>query len=185
VVGIEVDSPAAAEAARYYDRVYAADLDEFDVPFPPESFDYMVCADVLEHLKDPWKVLDRMRPSLRGNGAVVASIPNIANASAVAGLLRGRFDYVDWGILDMSHLRFFTRRTIEEMFAGAGYAVREIRARRDANADAILDLWQRHDIGRRIHDLTVLLGGEGFTPTARDLEQLLTIQYLVFAQRDQ
>lgn len=181
IVGIEIESRAAAEAARHYDRVYTADVDSFELPFAPDSFDHIVCADVLEHLKDPWGMLTRFRGLLKTDGTLVASIPNIGNVETLSGLLRGRFDYTDWGILDRTHLRFFTRQSIEAMFHRAGYTIGEIRPKFDPNADRILDLWKQHDLGRRIRDLGILLGGTPFDPEDDDLRQMLVIQYLVIA----
>ncbi|MFH1985901.1 MAG: class I SAM-dependent methyltransferase [Pseudomonadota bacterium] len=183
VVGIEVDPRAAAEAARYYDRVHTADVDSISPPFCAETFDHLVCADILEHLKDPWGVLARFRPVLKKNGTLVASIPNIGNVRTVTDLLQGRFDYLDWGIMDQSHLRFFTRGGIEKMLAGAGYTICDIRPKCDPNAEGIMDLWRQHDMHRRLRDLVILMGGGPFSPTDRHLEEMLVIQYLVVAQR--
>jgi 2-polyprenyl-3-methyl-5-hydroxy-6-metoxy-1,4-benzoquinol methylase len=183
VVGIEVDARAASAAARHYDRVYTADMDTFVPPFETASFDHLVCADVLEHLKDPWGVLDRYRPFLKSSGTLVASIPNIGNTRTMTDLLQGRFDYVDWGIMDRTHLRFFTRDGIEKMLNEAGYTVQEIRPKCDPNAERILYLWRQHDMHRRIHELTVLMGGTPFTPTDQNLREMLVIQYLVVAAR--
>lgn len=183
VVGIEIEPRAAAEAARYYDRVYTADADTFDPPFAPGSFDHIVCADVLEHLKDPWGMLSRCRGLLKTDGTLVASIPNIGNVETLGGLLGGRFDYADWGIMDRTHLRFFTRRSIEAMFQGAGFVLWEIRPKLDPNADRILALWHQHGMGRRIRDLVILLGGTAQEPTEEALREMLVIQYLVIAAR--
>ncbi len=183
VVGIEMDARAALAAARHYDRVYTADMDTFAPPFETARFDHLVCADILEHLKDPWGVLDRYRSFLKTDGALVASIPNIGNTRTVTDLLQGRFDYVDWGIMDRTHLRFFTRDGIEKMLGQAGYTVQEIRPKYDPNAEGILDLWRQHDMHRRIRELTVLMGGTPLTPTDQNLREMLVIQYLVVAVR--
>ena len=183
VVGIEAEAQAAAEAARHYDRVYTADLDRFAPPFAAESFDHLICADILEHLQDPWSLLARFRPALRLTGTLVASIPNVGNVDTLGQLLRGRFGYVDWGVMDQSHLRFFTRHGIEEMFCRAGYVIDEIRPKRDPNAEAILELWRQQEMARRLRDLTVLLGGAPHLPSDDDLREMLTIQYLVIARR--
>ncbi len=181
VVGIEIEAWAAQEAARHYDRVYTADVDAFDPPFAEGSFDRIVCADVLEHLRDPWAVLARLRRCLKPDGTLVASIPNIGNAQTIRELLQGRFDYMDWGIMDRGHLRFFTRETIVEMFAGAGYAVKEIRGKNDPNAERILAFWRSQDLPRRIRELVELMGAPPFTPTDEDLRRMLTVQYFVIA----
>jgi 2-polyprenyl-3-methyl-5-hydroxy-6-metoxy-1,4-benzoquinol methylase len=183
VVGIEVEPGAAIEAEKHYDRVYVADMDSFDLPFDGQSFDHIVCADVLEHLRNPWGVLARLCPLLKSEGSLVASIPNIRNVETIADLLKGNFNYSNWGIMDETHLRFFTRRSIEKMFVDAGYAVRDVRLKFDPNCDRILALWNRHGLGGRIRELVLLLGGAPFEPTDRDLKEMLVIQFFIIAAR--
>lgn len=184
VVGIEVEPGAAVEAAKHYERVYVRDMDTFDLPFEGQFFDHIVCADVLEHLRNPWRVLDRLCPLLKPDGRLVASIPNIRNTQTVSQLLCGNFDYTDWGIMDETHLRFFTRTGIEKMLADAGYAVMDIQPKFDPNADRILALWQGHELANRIRDLVLLLGGTPFDPTDADLKEMLVIQFLIIAARE-
>jgi len=86
-------------------------------------FDAVVFADVLEHLADPGAMLRLVRPVLRPGGYVVASVPNVANWTVRARLLLGRFNYTESGIMDATHLRWFTRRTLGELFERSGYAV--------------------------------------------------------------
>ena len=183
VVGIEVEPGAAVEAEKHYDRVYVADMDIFDLPFDGQSFDHIVCADVLEHLRNPWRALDRLRPLLKPEGSLVASIPNIRNVETIADLLKGNFKYSDWGVMDETHLRFFTRRGMEKMFTDAGYAIRDIQPKFDPNRDRILALWNRHGLGGRIRELVLLLGGAPFEPTDRDLKEMLAIQFFIIAAR--
>lgn len=183
VVGIEVEPRAAVEAEKHYDRVFVGDMDTLDLPFAGESFDHIVCADVLEHLRNPWEVLDRLCPLLKPQGRLVASIPNIRNTETVAELLRGNFTYTGWGIMDETHLRFFTRQSIEKMFTDAGYTVMDIQPKFDPNADRILALWNQHGLTRRIGELVLLLGGGPFEPTNADLKEMLVIQFLIIAAR--
>jgi len=183
VVGIEAEAGAAAVAAKHYDRVYVRDMDTFEPPFSGESFDHIVCADVLEHLRDPWRVLDRLCRLLKPEGRLVASIPNIRNTETVSQLLRGNFDYTDWGIMDQGHLRFFTRKSIEQMLADTGYFVVDIQPKFDPNADRILALWQEHGLAGQIRNLVLLLGGAPFDPTDAELKELLVIQFLIIAGR--
>jgi 2-polyprenyl-3-methyl-5-hydroxy-6-metoxy-1,4-benzoquinol methylase len=89
-----------------------------------ESFDCIVFNDVLEHVVDPWSMLDRAKERLAPGGRIVASIPNVRHYIVVRNLaLRGRWDYADWGVLDRTHLRFFTRASIEELFETADMAI--------------------------------------------------------------
>jgi 2-polyprenyl-3-methyl-5-hydroxy-6-metoxy-1,4-benzoquinol methylase len=118
VVGIEGHGDWAAKAQEHYDSFHVADLEQFEFPFRSE-FDYIVLADILEHLRDPIAVLRRAIPSLRKSGKIIVSVPNVANFVVRLSLLFGRFDYVDRGILDRTHLRFFTLRSLKKLLLEA------------------------------------------------------------------
>jgi 2-polyprenyl-3-methyl-5-hydroxy-6-metoxy-1,4-benzoquinol methylase len=122
VVGIEPDAGDAAQAEKLCDRVLPRRLENIREEFPGE-FDAILFGDVLEHLIDPSEALARVRPWLSERGVVVASVPNLGHWSIVADLLEGRFDYVPYSILSGTHVRFFTRRTVEELFEACGYRV--------------------------------------------------------------
>jgi len=125
--GIELHPEAATRARGQVDLVLEGSIEQLDLPFEPGSFDVILCLDVLEHLVDPWRVLTAVKELLAPNGVVIASIPNIRHASVVLPLLlRGRWDYADAGLLDRTHLRFFTRRTALELFVSTGYRVERV-----------------------------------------------------------
>jgi 2-polyprenyl-3-methyl-5-hydroxy-6-metoxy-1,4-benzoquinol methylase len=136
VVGIELDAEMAEQAARFCERVIVGDLDTLDLEeeLGEERFDVIVAADVLEHLKDPLKTLQALRSFLRPEGNFVVSLPNVAHASVRLALLEGRFDYRDRGLLDRTHLRFFTHESIARLFDEADLAVVEIH-RQEAPVD--------------------------------------------------
>ena len=125
VVGIEIDRDAAALAEQHAERVIVGDAETIDyaAELAGEQFDVVMFADVLEHLKEPADVLRRVRPFIAENGILVASIPNIAHASVRLALLGGEFRYREWGLLDDTHLRFFTRASIQDLFEETGYVV--------------------------------------------------------------
>jgi SAM-dependent methyltransferase len=131
-VGIERHAPAAEVAAGRLDRVIVADAERVgpeEVGEPSPRFDCLILGDVLEHLQDPWALLRRMAGWVADGGQVLACIPNVQHWSVVAGLIAGRWDYRDEGLLDRTHLRFFTLETILEMFAAAGLLVHEVLPR--------------------------------------------------------
>lgn len=116
--GIEPDPDAAAEAAPHYERVVCGYFP--DDLTGDDTFDCIVFNDILEHVVDPWGTLERATHRLTPTGRIVASIPNVRHYIVVRNLLlRGRWDYTDWGVLDRTHLRFFTRASIESLFTGA------------------------------------------------------------------
>jgi 2-polyprenyl-3-methyl-5-hydroxy-6-metoxy-1,4-benzoquinol methylase len=125
VVGIEPDPADAAEAARACDRVIRGGLEETMEDFPGE-FDAILFGDVLEHMPDPAAALAKVRSWLSPRGALIASVPNLGHWSVIADLLEGRFDYVPYSILSGTHIRFFTRRTLVDLFEASGYRVETI-----------------------------------------------------------
>jgi 2-polyprenyl-3-methyl-5-hydroxy-6-metoxy-1,4-benzoquinol methylase len=129
VWGIEQVPEAAAMASEHYDRVvvgeYPAALEDLArAEGEVRQFDCLVFNDVLEHMVDPWETLRRSHRWLRPGGHVLASIPNIRHYTVLIDLvLRGRWTYTAAGILDRTHLRFFTRKTMADLFADTGYEV--------------------------------------------------------------
>jgi 2-polyprenyl-3-methyl-5-hydroxy-6-metoxy-1,4-benzoquinol methylase len=124
VVGIEPDRGDAAHAASVCDRVLAERLEDVAEDFAG-AFDAVLFGDVLEHLVDPSAALDRVRPWLSPRGVVVASVPNLGHWSVVGDLVAGRFDYVPYSLLSGTHIRFFTRSTLADLFEASGYRVEE------------------------------------------------------------
>lgn len=120
-IGVEFVEFAAAEAAKHLDRVHVGDIEQMQLDYPDGYFDCILCADVLEHLRDPWAVLRSLRRLLARDGVLIASIPNIRHARVLAKILFDRFEYEPSGILDRTHLRFFTRHTIIQLFETTGY----------------------------------------------------------------
>ena len=126
VVGIEQDAAAAEEARAVCADVLVGDAETMELQFEPESFDVLLCGDLIEHLRDPSSFLIRVRPFLRPGGRLVLTTPNVANWANRLGLLVGRWRYTDRGILDRTHLHLFTRATLVETLARAGYRVVEL-----------------------------------------------------------
>jgi SAM-dependent methyltransferase len=125
--GIEL-VPDAAEIARgRLDAVYVGDIEIMDLPVPAASIDLVLCLDVLEHLRDPWAVVRRLATFMRPGAALVASIPNVRSYEVLWPLLRhGRWEYTDSGLLDRTHLRFFTRRSAIALLESAPLRVEQV-----------------------------------------------------------
>lgn len=123
-LGIEIDVKAAAEAQDTFDMVLSGNVETMDIP--NQEFDLIVILDVLEHLVDPWHMIRRLRSVLTPGGSIIASIPNIGHYSVCWSLLRGRWNYADDGLLDRTHLRFFTEATAIHLMSGAGFSVCQI-----------------------------------------------------------
>lgn len=130
--GVEMNEQAAEMARSRLAAVVSCDIEREWNPhgLPAGSVDALIFGDVLEHLKDPWITLSRLARLLSDGGMLVACIPNIGHWSIAAGLLAGRFDYTEEGLLDRTHLRFFTQRSILDLVRRAGLTPVKMRARR-------------------------------------------------------
>jgi 2-polyprenyl-3-methyl-5-hydroxy-6-metoxy-1,4-benzoquinol methylase len=127
VYGLEynTESIAAAKETGAYAHIEQVDLNILDV-MPssfPQEFDRIIFGDVLEHLNEPERVLEKFLPYLGKNGRVIISLPNIAHGSIVAQLMANKFTYMDYGVLDRTHLRFFTRESIASVTAALGLKI--------------------------------------------------------------
>ena len=114
VKGIELDAQIAKLGANSIDIIHG-NIETMVFPYEKESFDYIILADVLEHLHNPEQVLKSMLPLLKDNGKFLCSLPNIMHQSVIARLLQGKFEYADAGILDRTHIHFFTLDSINQM----------------------------------------------------------------------
>ena len=121
VIGIERDSDAAEVARTVCEEVLVGDAEVMVLPFERDSFDVILCGDLVEHLREPEQFLVRVHPYLRGGGRLVLSTPNVANWTMRLGLLAGRWRYTERGILDHTHLHLFTRTSLIGTLEGAGY----------------------------------------------------------------
>jgi methionine biosynthesis protein MetW len=130
VAGLEISPQAAARARERLDAVVEADLDQLEeLPFEPGSFDAMVFGDVLEHLRDPHRLLRTLRPWLADGGSLVCSIPNVGHWSVVLPLIaQDRWPYADAGLLDRTHVHFFTLTEAEQMLRECGFALESAAA---------------------------------------------------------
>lgn len=158
--GVELFEEPAAAARELLSEVVQGDVEHIELPWPAESFDVLILSEVLEHLRDPWAVLGRLRPLLRPGALVFASTPNVAHREIIVMLLRGRWELRSYGALDATHLRWFTPSSLRAAFEGAGYVVDSVGplgalGRGSAIVDRALRgraryLWHRQ-IGLRAH----------------------------------
>ena len=122
VVGVELDPDAAELARRFAERVHVVDLDTTTLSDVEDAtFDVILLGDVLEHFRDPAAVLDDLVTLLEPDGRLVVSVPHVAHIDVRLHLLEGRWDYQHDGLLDRTHLRWFTRAGLRELLAGAGF----------------------------------------------------------------
>ena len=121
VTCIEINPQSAKVCQQYAERVIVSDIDTGDWDSQLENkYDYILFADVLEHLKYPETALTKAIRFLAPEGVVITSIPNIAHNAIILSLSKGRFDYTQYGLLDDTHIRFFTRKSMNEIFERIG-----------------------------------------------------------------
>ncbi len=152
-VGVEISADYRDAAEDWCDRVYLENFEQASESLISEmvNADVVIFADVLEHLIDPWASLARIRAVLPAHARIIASIPNIQHWSIQYRLLAGDFRYADVGLLDRTHLRFFTRQTMLEMFASTGYRV-------DAVVPRIFAFPQQEEMLKRVAQISQLHG---------------------------
>jgi 2-polyprenyl-3-methyl-5-hydroxy-6-metoxy-1,4-benzoquinol methylase len=157
IVGIDI---VDLNQSSKLDKFILADIENDNIDLPEEYFDIIICADVLEHLKDPWSVLRKIRKFLKPNGILLASIPNVREIKTLISIvIKGDFKYVDAGILDKTHLRFFCKKNIIEFFESTGYKIEKITFKLSPKRKFLLKL----SLGL--------------------FEEFLVVQYLVFCKK--
>lgn len=127
VIGIDYCATALEKARTKGFEVHACDLNNQKLPFGTEEFDYIIIGDVLEHVYDPWSVLIDVARTLKHDGTILISIPNVKHYSLLKDLiLRDKWDYCESGLLDITHIRFFTLHGIKKLLAGSGLEIRSL-----------------------------------------------------------
>ncbi|GFO71435.1 O-antigen biosynthesis protein [Bathymodiolus japonicus methanotrophic gill symbiont] len=141
VVGVDIDSHALQQAAPFCVQTIVADLDTetWLTEIQGQQFDVVLCADVLEHLKNTAAMLASLKPFLHADSCLLASVPNVAHASIRLELLQGHFDYESLGLLDDTHLHFYTRDGLIAMLMQAGYVCCDISYSIQDLADEAID----------------------------------------------
>jgi precorrin-6B methylase 2 len=174
-LGIERNAEAAKVAAGRIDRVVVGNVEELEAAalgITEGSVDCLVYGDTLEHLLDPWALMRRHASWLRPGGMVLACIPNVQHWTLVALLLQGKWQYQDEGLLDRTHLRFFTLESIGEMFSQAGLHIFDVEGRISTNPSF-------EDYKRLLEPLVRAMGVD----PARFALQSAALQYVVRAQQ--
>lgn len=129
VVALEIDPSAIEKLRPFATSLYRSDLNSAtwsnDVRDREGTFDYVIAADVLEHVYDPWAVLGGMKSLLNSSGSVILSLPHVGHAAVAACLFDEDFEYRQWGLMDRTHIRFFGLKNVQELYAGQGMAIED------------------------------------------------------------
>jgi SAM-dependent methyltransferase len=177
VIGIELNPRAAAYAKQFLDDVICASIDDVDLGanVGDVTIDTVLLLDVLEHLYDPWRALTRIRGWLQAGTRVLASVPNIRNLASLDDLAAGKWEYGPWGVLDITHVRFFTRSTLRRLFEETGYSIAHMEPLTQPG-------WtDSHVIARRPGRLVTPNLSIAFR-NQEDLEDLYAFQYVIDAR---
>ena len=147
-VGVEIDPEYKALSDRYCNTVYLENFESASDSLLHEAddADFIIFSDVLEHMYDPWKVLKNLSERIPKHCRILASIPNIQHWSIQMRLLNGDFEYADSGLLDRTHVRFFTRKTMIQLFTNNGFSINKVTPRifNFPNQDTHLSLIQKN-----------------------------------------
>lgn len=143
LVGIELDPRGVAIAREYMNRVIEADATTAEVGVPDGYFDLVLLTDILEHVYDPWAMLDKYVQLVKPGGFLLIVLPNAGHIAVAMGLLAGDFRYQDAGILDNGHIRFFTLRSANRMITDAGLETHTQRLRMDID-------WQSASVSKTL-----------------------------------
>lgn len=177
VIGIEPTEEVARVAAERIDDVYCCTFDNF--PFEEAgiahgTLDTVILADVLEHMYDPWSALVALRPYLSPDAQVLASIPNVRNLWLLNELASGRWAYEASGLLDVTHIRFFTLETIRQMLGETGYRVEQVVGNGDHRLlDAVENVPEATVTDVRVGKVTV------HDTTGNERAELATLQWFM------
>lgn len=174
-MGVELNAAVADQARERLDEVFVGNVENMDInelPVAENSLDCLVYGDVLEHLISPWQELAKRIKLVKEQGMVVACIPNIQHWSIIYGLLRGAWDYQDEGLLDRTHLRFFTLRGVVGLFQQANLEILQIKGVRVHN-----------EFSERLFQMLTPVLGQLDLDSKRFVEQATVLQYLVQARR--
>jgi 2-polyprenyl-3-methyl-5-hydroxy-6-metoxy-1,4-benzoquinol methylase len=175
-VGVEPDEGAAKIAQTRLDRVICSDIEKVQMDtfgLTKEYFDLIICADVLEHLYDPWKILFALRNNLVPDGRILASIPNIQHISIINNLLNGHWTYSKYGLLDATHIRFFTLSEITKMFSDTGYKMIQLSHAAQPEVEGVKKWPADLDFGKVVIK----------NVTREEASKFFVFQYFIIAQK--
>jgi tetratricopeptide (TPR) repeat protein len=174
VAGIENNETAAELARKVLDDVITGDIESMDIPYSPSAFDCIIFADVLEHLVNPLDALKKVSKFLKKDGTVIMSIPNVQFYGVVHQLIEGNWTYQKEGILDETHLRFFTFKEIEKLVKEAGLSIQRIEETLDPQYEKFSN---ENHTALKFGRLSI----DGLTP--EEIRKFFVFQYKIVARK--
>lgn len=186
VWGIELNQDAAQKAAEKLDFVASDKFEDIDLEafgIAAESLDVVFVADVLEHMYDPWAVMVKLKPYLTPRGRIILSIPNIRYLPLMDDLAHGYFRYAEFGVLDITHLRFFTLKELKRFVVETGYSIKTLQYGLDPTLKPMMEQYRAQlpcniDTGKMVirnvdeAELMELFSGQFFLVLSKEQSQL-------------
>ncbi len=123
IVGVEINEEIVKNSKFKLDKIIINDIETIELPFEFKSFDIIILGDVIEHLINPWKLLDKLAHYLKDDGCFICSIPNIRSWKTIKNLVLGEWKYENSGLMDFGHLRYFCLNDIIKMFTNIGFQI--------------------------------------------------------------
>ncbi|WP_081857822.1 glycosyltransferase [Thiomonas sp. FB-Cd] len=176
VIGVELNENAAEIARSRVDLVIDRPVEQIDLAsygISAHSIDTVILADVLEHMYDPWNFMLKLRAWITPDAQILVSVPNIKNLALINDLASGLFPYAREGLLDVTHIRFFTRMEITKLLKETGF----VAERWGRTADGRLQNWAPQAGADRVETEKIIL--KNLSP--QDLDDLRTLQFLILA----
>jgi 2-polyprenyl-3-methyl-5-hydroxy-6-metoxy-1,4-benzoquinol methylase len=183
VWGIEMNRAAAQVASSKIDRVLVGKFEDFDLEregIAKGTLDGVLLADVLEHMYNPWDVMVKLRPYMSPTGQLVLSIPNVRNLMLMDDLSKGKWTYASSGLLDITHIRFFTLNEIVKFCNETGYRIVRTEHAIDGRLQGIWNQYQSHTTPIEVNMERIKLKDV----TRGELLELCTIQFLLLLEKD-
>lgn len=189
VLGMEREASAAAQAREVLDEVIEGDVEQLNITIPEQSLDAVICGDILEHLREPERLLRQVQGWLKQDGLLIASIPNVRHHSVIRSLLAGNWTYESAGLLDQDHVRFFTRREIEKLCYRCGFELTTLESlfgpgdQQQSPSSGVVDLGnvQLHGLGQEdaqeFYTYQYLLTGTPRSSSAYGLTSIVIVTY--------
>lgn len=178
---VGVDVQAVRDCPQYSEFEFVHSTVENFIDCSRERFDLIILWDVVEHLYNPWRSLAALRENLTPDGRVLISVPNLQNIRLISAVASGKFHYQETGLLDVTHIRFFSLETLGMLLEGCGYAACRNGFRPDLALAADADSWRRH-LGAS-NSLTVSLDACSVVVDERNIDLLCAQQLLVCARK--